>query len=167
MNNRRKLLVVLGAAALASPLTPHAQTKVGRVGVLSTFSSGNDPQFEAFKQQLRDLGHVEGKTIAIDYLAAEGKYDRLPGFAAELVRRNVDIMVAMGGTPAAVAAKNATTTIPIVFTSVGDPVGQGVVTSLARPGGNVTGATNQVRDVAGKSLALIKEVCRPLSELRS
>ena len=158
MNNRRKLLLALGAAALASPLTPHAQTKVGRIGVLSPFPSGNDSRFEAFKQQLRDLGHVEGKTITIDYVSAEGKYDRLPALAADLVRRNVDVIIATGGTPTVIAARNATRTIPIVFAGVSDPVGQGIVASLARPGGNVTGATNQSRDVATKLPALLKEI---------
>jgi putative ABC transport system substrate-binding protein len=160
MNNRRKLTIAFGAGALVLPFTSFAQqpAKIAHIGILTMFPVGKDYQIEVFKQQLRDLGHVEGKTIAIDYLPAEGKYERLPEFAAELVRRNVDIIVALGGTPAAVAAKNATKTIPIVFTSVADPVGQGIVDSLARPGGNVTGATNQARDVAGKSLALFKEV---------
>jgi putative ABC transport system substrate-binding protein len=156
---RRKILIALGASALTAPFNSFAQQgKIPRIGVLTMFPSGKDYQFGIFKQQLRDLGHVEGKTIVIDYLPAEGKYDQLPGFAAELVRRNVDILVAMGGTPAAIAAKNATKTIPIVFTSVSDPVGLGVVASLARPGGNITGATNLIRDTAAKSLALFKEI---------
>ena len=160
MNNRRKLLLALGAAALASPLTPHAQpqTKVWRIGFLTPYPSGNDRDLEVFKQQLRDLGHVEGKTIAIDYRSAEGKYDRLPGLAAELVGRNVDVILSDRGTPTVTAARNATNTIPIVFVGVADPVGQGIVASLARPGGNVTGATIQSRDTAGKSLALLKEI---------
>ena len=104
------------------------------------------------------LGHVHGKTIAIDYLSAEGKYDRLPALAAELVRRKVDVIMAAGGTPSATAARNAARTIPVVFAGVGDPVGQGFVTSLARPGGNVTGITNQSPEVAAKALALLKEI---------
>jgi putative ABC transport system substrate-binding protein len=111
-----------------------------------------------FKQQLRDLGHVEGKTITIDYLSAEGKYDRLPSLAAELIRRDVDVIMADGGTPSATAVKNATRTIPVVFVGVADPVGQGIVASLARPGGNVTGISNQQRDTALKTLALLKEI---------
>ena len=131
MNNCRKLLVVLGAGALAAPLGSFAQKlgKVGRIGYLSPYPSGNDSQFEVFKQQLRDLGHVEGKTITIDYVSAEGKNDRLPALAAELVRRNVDVIMAAGGTPPVIAAKNATQTIPVVFAGVSDPVGQGIVAS--------------------------------------
>ena len=160
MNIRRKLLLVLGATALASPLSLHAQpaTKIWRIGFLSPFPSGNTPRFEAFKQQLRDLGHVEGKTITIDYLSAEGKYDRLPALAAELVWRNVDVILADGGTPATTAARNAARTIPVVFTILSDPVGQGFVTSLARPGGNITGISNQHPETAVKSLALLREV---------
>ncbi len=160
MNNRRQLLLALGATALASPLSPFAQptTKVWRIGFLTTFPPDNDLRFEVFKQQLRDLGHVEGKTITIDYLSAEGKYDRLPDLAAELVRRNVDVIMSAGGTPAVTAARNATRTIPIVFAGVSDPVGQGIVASLARPGGNITGATIQSRDVATKWPALLKEI---------
>ena len=160
MNNRRKLLLALGATALASPLTSLAQsaTKVWRIGFLTNFPPDNDPRFEVFKKQLRDLGHVEGKTIVIDYQSAEGKYDRLPGLAAELVKRNVDVIMTDGGTPGALAARNATRTIPIVFAAVADPVGSGIVASLARPGGNVTGTSNQSPEVSVKSLALLKEI---------
>jgi putative ABC transport system substrate-binding protein len=160
MNNRRKFLGVLGASALAPPFGLFAQqpAKIGRIGYLSAFLSNNEWRFEAFKQQLRDLGHVEGKTIAIDFLSAEGKYDRLPALAAELVKRNVDVIMVDGGTPGAIAAKNATRTIPVVFAGVSDPVGLGFVTSLARPGGNVTGTTDMHRDTAVKSLALLKEI---------
>ena len=160
MNSRRKLLVALGAGALVAPFGSFAQQagRIGRIGFLSPFPTGNDPQFEAFKQQLRDLGHVEGKTITINYLSAEGKYDRLSALAAELVRGNVDVIMTAGGTPAVNAARNATKTIPVVFSPVADPVGQGIVTSLARPGGNVTGISVQHPESAVKSLALLKEV---------
>ena len=160
MNNRRKLVIALGASALAAPFTSFAQqpSKIGRIGFLTPFPSANDPRFEAFKQQLRDLGQVEGKTFTVDYLSAEGKYDRLPALAAELARRNVDVIMADGGTPAATAARNAARTIPVVFAGVADPVGQGIVTSLARPGGNITGLSNQNSEVAVKSLALFKEI---------
>jgi putative tryptophan/tyrosine transport system substrate-binding protein len=160
MNNRRKLVIALGAGVLTAPLCSFAQQqgKVGRIGLLSPYPSGNDPQSEAFKQQLRDLGHVEGKTIAIDYLSAEGNYDRLPTLAADLVRRNVDVIMTVGGTPPLEAARNAARTIPVIFANVADPVGQGFVTSLARPGGNVTGITNQNPEVAVKLLALLKEI---------
>ena len=160
MNNRRKLLVVLGASGLAASFPSLAQpkTKIARIGFLSAFRSENDSRFEVFKQQLRDLGHVEGKTITIEYLSAEGKYDRLPDLAADLVRRNVDIIMTDGGTPAAIAARNATKTIPVVFALVSDPVGQGIVASLARPGGNITGISYQHPEVAAKSLSLLKEI---------
>src|SRR5258705_5981518 len=138
MNKRRKLIVALSAGAIAAPFHSFAQPqgKVWRIGFLSPLPSGNDQQFEASKQQFRDLGYVEGKTITFDYLSSEGKYDRLPALAAELVRRNVDVIIAAGGTPTVIAAKNATRTIPVVFVGVADPVGQGVVARLARPGGN-------------------------------
>ena len=160
MNNRRKIIFALGASALAAPFVSFAQQqgKVWRIGFLTAFPSDNDPRFEVFKQQLRDLGHVEGKTIIIDYQTVEGKYDRLPALAADLVRRNVDVIMVDGGTPAAIAAKNATKTIPIVLAAINDPVGQGLVASLARPGGNVTGNTNQGRDTASKSIELLKEI---------
>lgn len=161
MNNRRKLVIALGVGALTTPFGSLAQQpgKVWRIGFLSPFPpSVNAPRFEAFKQQLRDLGHVEGKTITFDYLSAEGKYDRLPALAAELVRRNVDLILADGGTPATTAARNAARTIPVVFAILSDPVGQGFVTSLARPGGNITGISNQHPESAVKSLELLKEV---------
>ncbi len=160
MNNRRKLVVALGASALTAPLYSFAQQqgKVWRIGVLSPFRSDNDQRFDAFKQQLRDLGYVEGKTVTFEYLSANGKYDELPALAAELVRRKVDIILSNTGTPAAIAVKNATRTIPVVFMGVADPVGQGVVAGLARPGGNITGITNQNRETAGRSLALLKEL---------
>lgn len=159
MNNRRKLLIALGVGPLAAPLStfPQQPARMGRIGYLTPFDY-KDQRFEVFKQQLRDLGHVEGKTITIDYLSAEGKYERLPALAADLVRRNVDVVMAAGGTPGATAARNAARTIPVVFVGIADPVGQGFVTSLARPGGNVTGITNQSRDVATKLLALLKEI---------
>jgi putative ABC transport system substrate-binding protein len=131
---------------------------IPRIGFLTTYPSANDLRFEAFKQKLRELGHVEGKTIAIDYRSAEGKYDRLPALAAELVRRNVTVLMADGGTPSMDAAWNATRTIPIVFNAVADPEAQGFVTSLARPGGNVTGLSVQHPEFAPKSLELLKEI---------
>ena len=160
MNNRRKLVIALGASALTVPFGSFAQQqgKVWRVGFLTAFLPDNDPRFEVFKQQLRDLGHVEGKTIIIDYLTAEGKYERLPALAADLVRRNVDVIMVDGGTPGAIVVRNATKTIPVVFVAAADPVGSGIVASLARPGGNVTGISNQSPEVSVKSLALLKEI---------
>jgi putative ABC transport system substrate-binding protein len=160
MNKRRKLVMALGAGALTAPFGAFAQQqgKVWRIGFLSPFQSDKDQRFDVFKQQLRDLGHVEGKTIVIDYLSTEGNSDRMPALSAELVRRSVDVIMAAGGTPAAIAAKNATRTIPVVFVGISDPVGRGLVASLARPGGNVTGITIQSRDTAGKVLSLLKEI---------
>jgi putative ABC transport system substrate-binding protein len=156
---RRQILIALGAGALTMPIASFAQQgKIPRIGYLSPYRSDNDSRFEIFKQQLRDLGHVEGKTIIIDYLSADEKYDRLPALAAELVRRNVDVIMADGGTPPANAARNAARTIPVVFAGVADPVGQGFVTSLARPGGNITGISNLQRETAVKTLALLKEI---------
>ena len=160
MTTRRELLLVLGAAPLCAALPAFAQQpgKVWRIGFLQPLPSENDPRFEAFKQRLRELGHVEGKTVTFEYRAAEANYERLPALAAELVGRKVDIILADSGTPATLAAKNATRTIPIVFMGVADPVGQGIVASLARPGGNVTGMSVQHPESAAKALALLKEV---------
>jgi putative ABC transport system substrate-binding protein len=131
--------------------------KLWRVGYLSPYPSPDDARFEAFREKLRDLGHVEGKTIALEYVSAEGKPDRLPALAAELARRKVDIVLAAGGTPATRAASNVTNTIPIVFAGLADPVGQGFVKTLARPGGNLTGTTTQSPEVAVKALAFFNE----------
>jgi putative ABC transport system substrate-binding protein len=112
---------------------------------------------EALRAGLRDLGYVEGKNIVIEYRWAEGEYDRFPALVAELVALNVAVIVTQGGTPPALAAKRATTTIPIVMTGVGDAVGTGLVASLARPGGNVTGLSG-VTEILGKHLQLLKEL---------
>ena len=159
MSNRRKFILALGAITLSAPFSSHAQqqTKLWRIGVLSALPSGNDQQFEESRQRFRELGYVEGKTIAFDYLSSEGDYDRLPALAAELVRRKVDVILAAGGTPTVLALKNATRTIPVVFVGVADPVGQGVVASLARPGGNITGISSQQVETGVRSLALFKE----------
>ena len=147
------LLAVSLAPAAAQPLE-----KVPRVGFLGPRTRSNDAGLvDAFLQGLRDLGWVEGKTIVIEYRWAEGRSDRLPDLAAELVRLKVDVIFA-GNTSGAVAAKNATGTIPIVMASGGDPVGLGLVESLARPGGNVTGLSFSVgTDIVGKWLELLKE----------
>ena len=158
MIKRRKLLIA-GAGALVMPFASYAQQgKVWRVGYLTSFRSEKDQRFDAFKLQLRDLGYVEGKTVTIDYLSAEGQYDQLPVLASELVRRNVDVIMSAGGTPAAIAAWKAARSIPVVFVNVADPVGQRLVISLARPGGNVTGISNQQSETAIKSLSLLKEI---------
>jgi putative tryptophan/tyrosine transport system substrate-binding protein len=158
--DRRTFLAGTGAVLLASPLAADAQPagKVPRIGFLrSTSPSDRPPLLDAFRQGLRELGWVEGQNIVIDYRYAEGRFDRLPALAAELVRLKMDIIVA-SPTPAAAAAKNATETIPIVMISVGDPVGLGLIASLARPGGNVTGLSYSVGSgISGKGLELLKE----------
>jgi len=159
VNPRLAAAVVL--LLLAAPLaTAAAQPpeKVPRVGFLGPRTrSDNAGTVDAFLQGLRELGWVEGKTIIIEYRWAEGRFDRLPDFVAELVRLKVDVILA-GSNAAAVAAKNVTRTIPIVMATGGDPVGLGLVASLARPGGNVTGLAYGVgMDVVGKGLELLKE----------
>ena len=118
---------------------------------------GQAARIEAFRQGLRELGYVEGKNIVIEYRYAEGNLDRLPGLAAELVRLKIDVIVTGGG-PNTRAAKEATTTIPIVMAQDGDPVANGVVASLARPGGNITGLANLAPELMGKQLELLKEI---------
>jgi ABC-type uncharacterized transport system substrate-binding protein len=158
--DRRTFLAGTGAVLLAAPRAADAQQagKVPRIGFLGTRSlSDMSPYLDTFRQGLRELGWVEGQNIVIDYRYAEGRFDRLPDLAAELVRLKVDIIVAVP-TPAAVAAKKATETIPIVAISVGDPVGLGLIASLARPGGNLTGLSYSVGlEIAGKGLELLKE----------
>ena len=160
MTTRRELLIALGAGALAAPLASFAQqqtAKIARIGFLGSESaSGYASRVEALRAGLRDLGYVEGKNIVIEFRWAEGKRDRLPDLAAELVRIKVGVLVTHG-TPGTRAAKNATTTIPIVMAASGDPVASGLVTSLARPGGNVTGSTFFSPELAAKRLELLKE----------
>jgi putative ABC transport system substrate-binding protein len=136
-------LVVLALGVLAAPLAAESQqaAKVARIGLLALNLAAAPHVPEAFRQGLRDLGYVEGRNVVIEYRDAEGKPERLPALAAELVALKVDVILA-AGTPQALAAKHATKTIPIVFASgASDPVTSGLVTSLARPGGNVTGLT--------------------------
>src|SRR5213595_2918615 len=166
MNSRRKLLVALSAGALAAPLACFAQqqrSKVARIGVLEATSSSAN-QREALIAGLRELGYVEGKNIIIEERWAEGKYERLPGLAAELVQMKVDVIVA-GSTPTVQAAQQTTTTIPIVMVRTGDPVGSGFVASLARPGGNITGPSNIIVEVASKYLELLRAAVPTLSRV--
>jgi putative ABC transport system substrate-binding protein len=131
--------------------------KVYRIGfVSSTASSTAQPQVNAFRQKLRDLGYVEGRNVIIEYRWAEGKYERLPALATELTRLNVDLIVSGGGTPAALAAKAATKTIPVIFFA-GDPVVSGIVASLSRPGGNLTGVGALTAELDPKLLEILKE----------
>ena len=157
--NHKVILFFLAASILISFLPVEAQQpkKVPRIGYLSNASAANSPRLEAFRQGLHELGYVEGKNIVIEYRYAEGKLNRLPALAAELVRLNVDIIVTGASSPTG-AAKEATATIPIVMTNDGDPVGAGFVTSLARPGGNVTGLANFNPELSGKRVELLKEI---------
>src|SRR6266542_4493528 len=144
---------------LAAPLVAEAQPgKAFRVGFLTAFSSTADaPLFDSFRQGMRELGYEEGRNIAYQTRWVEGRLERLPRLAAELVALKLDVMLA-ASTPAVLAAKKATRTIPIVMTSVGDPVGTGLVASLARPGGNITGNTTIIGEMAGKRLELLKQL---------
>ena len=153
------LAYVLPALILTNIYLADAQqpTKVARIGFLSTASaSGSTANLETFRQGLRELGYIEGKNIIIEYRWAEGKLDRLPELAAELVSLGVDIIVT-GGTPPVLAAKKATNTIPIVAANADNLVELGVVASLARPGGNVTGSTRVDADFSAKRVELLKE----------
>jgi putative ABC transport system substrate-binding protein len=169
MNNRRKLLVTLGAGALAFAAPPGSfgqqQGKVWRVGILSpTSASLSSPNTGAFLKGMRELGYVEGKNLVIEWRFADGKLERLPGLAAELVQLKVDIIVT-AGSPAISAAQKATSTIPIVMASAGDPVGSRFVKSLARPGGNITGFSNMAGDIAAKFIDLLRSVVPKLSRV--
>ena len=150
------VVVLLAVAVIAEAQQP---TKVPRIGYLSTVDPATDSaRAEGIRLALRELGYIEGQNIAIEYRYAEGKRDREPGLAAELVRLKVDIIVVAAGDVTIQAAKNATKTIPIVMMGQGtDPVKAGHVESLARPGGNVTGFTNFGRELGGKRLELLKE----------
>ncbi len=157
---KKTLGSLLATFVLASTHLADAQQpkKVPRVGYLHSSGSAASPSptLEIFRHALRDLGYVEGKNIVIDYRGAEGKLDRLPDLAAELVRLKVDVIVTPS-TPVALAAKDATKTIPIVAVAVSDPVVTGLVLSLARPGGNVTGLTIFASELSGKRLELLRE----------
>jgi putative ABC transport system substrate-binding protein len=162
---RREVITLLGGAAAAWPLAARAQqpTKVWRIGMLETIPSAqNGPQLDPFRQGLRQLGYVEGQNFVIEYRSADGRAERFPDLANELVRLGVDLIVTRG-TPAAVAAKNATETIPVIMASVGDPLL--VVDSLARPGRNVTGLSAFVNEMTSKRLELIRELVPAISRI--
>src|SRR5262245_41015600 len=158
--NRREFITLLGGAA-AWPLTARAQQQAGKlptIGLLGANTPSAASQWvAAFVQRLRELDWIEGRTVAIEYRWAEGRSERFAEIAAEFVRLKVDVIVTWG-TASVVAAMQVTSVIPIVFATAGDPVGTGLVASLARPGGNVTGLSNQAADVAGKRLELLREV---------
>ena len=164
---RREFLSFVGGAAATWPLVAGAQApKVPRVGYLSPSSPAGQwlARNNAFRQGLRELGYDEGKNIVIEYRFAEGKFDRLPDFAAELIGLKVDVIVAVV-TQASLAARNATTTISIVMVAVSDPLGSGLVTSLQRPGGNITGIGSMTGEIVGKSLQLLNETIPNLSRV--
>ena len=150
----------------AVPAADAQQTgKIFRIGFLDTSTaSGSAVLVEAFRQELRKLGWIEGKNITIEYRFAEQKPERLPELAADLVRLKVDLIV-VTGTPAALAAKSATTTIPIVMANAGDPVGAGLVASLARPGGNVTGLSSLATELNTKRLEILKDAVPKLARV--
>src|SRR5882672_1722344 len=166
---RRSFLGALASGLLAVPLAVEAQQagKVPRVGYLSPGSS-SDPvrlrRFEAFRQGLRELGYVEGQNIVLEPRWAEGQYARYPALVADLVRLKVGVIVVVGGT-ATKAAKEVTRTVPIVMSLVVDPVGSGLIPSLARPGGNVTGTSIMAPDLVGKQLELLMEVVPKISRV--
>ena len=167
MNNRRKLIVALGAAALVAPLSPSAQpqTKIWRIGFLQAGirpADGLPPA--SLRQALAELGYVDGKNVAYEGRWAEGKLARLPELAADLVQRRVDVIVVLGWPPAQ-AAKAATTTIPIVTAGAGDPVKSGLVASMARPGGNLTGVSDMAIELSAKRLELLKETVPKASKI--
>jgi putative ABC transport system substrate-binding protein len=162
---RRKFLATLGGAAAAWPFAARAQQLTKTIGflgagTLSTYS----PWAAAFMQRLRELGWIEGRNIAIEYRWAEGRNERYTEIATEFTRLKVDVIVTTG-TGAVIAAKQVTAAIPIVFTSAGDPVATGLVASLARPGANVTGLSNQLPDAAGKRLEFLREIVPNLRRL--
>jgi len=164
---RREFITLLGGAAAAWPLAGRAQqgSRLPTIGYLA----GNAPSVESqridvFVQRLRELGWIEGRTIAIEVRWAEGRNERLAKIAAEFIRLKVDVIVTVG-TPAVVTAKQATSVIPIVVAVAGDPIGTGLVASLARPGGNVTGLSLQTTDLVGKRLELLRELVPDLRRL--
>src|SRR5215475_12999975 len=164
---RKTLIWLLATFLLTTATAADAQPtgKVLRIGYLDpSTDSGSAALLETFRQELSKLGWIEGKNITFEYRFAEGKFDRLPGLAADLVRLKGDLIVVSGG-PAALAAKSATTTIPIVITTSGDPVAQGLVASLARPGGNVTGLSSLVPELNSKRLEILKDAVPKLARV--
>ena len=156
---RRKFVALFGSVVAAWPFAARAQQKAMPViGVLNTGSlSPSSPFMDAFRQGLSEAGYVEGQNLAIEYRWAEGHYDRLPALAADLVDRKVDLIMA-SSPPSALAAKSATSTIPIVFRSGADPVGDGLIASLAHPGGNLTGVSGLADELTAKRLELLSEL---------
>ena len=165
--NRRAFTTLLGGAAVVWPIAAQAQQagKVHRIGMLETISTTlNVANFYALREGLRQLGYAEGQNLVIEYRSADGRDDRFPGLARELLALKVDVIVTRG-TPAAKAVKNATSTVAVVMMASGDPVGVGLVTSLARPGGNITGLSAIVGELSPKRLELIREIVPGLARI--
>jgi putative tryptophan/tyrosine transport system substrate-binding protein len=161
---RREFIAALGGAAVA-PLVANAQQgKLTRIGALVLTSGDAQSLAKALREGLRELGYAEGQNLVFEFRSADGNADRLPNLAAELVRLPVDLIVATF-TPCALAAKQATTTVPIVMAAVADPVGSGLVQSLARPGGNITGFSNMAAEIAGKSVELLRDMLPSLKRV--
>jgi putative ABC transport system substrate-binding protein len=164
---RRQLISLLGGAVVSWPLAAHAQqpAKVLRIGFLGNSTAALEANLIGpFRDGLSALGYVEGRNVVIEYRWAEGKYERFAGLIAELIALKVDVIVT-AGTPATLAVKKATTRVPLVMIAVGDPVGTGIVASLARPGGNITGLSSMAPDLEGKRLELLREVAPGLSRI--
>jgi len=163
---RREFITLVGGAAVAWPRAARAQQsgKLPTIGFLGANPSIESQRVAAFVQRLRELTWIDGRNLAIEYRWAEGRNERYAEYAAELVRLKVDVIVTVA-TPPTVAAKQATAVIPIVFAAASDPVGTGLVVSLARPGGNVTGLANQISDTGGKKLELLREAVPGLRRL--
>jgi ABC-type uncharacterized transport system substrate-binding protein len=161
------VIAVLALSLLAAPLAAEAQqaAKIARIGYLASNLAATPHQHEAFRQGLRDLAYVEGRNVVIEYRDAEGKVERHPALAAELVALKVDVIVVAGSTLTTLTAMQATKTIPIVFAGVGDPVTSGLVTSLARPGGNVTGLAGLGPELVGKCLELLTQAVPGVSRV--
>lgn len=167
MRCRIRLLVTLALGLLVAPLTAEAQpaSRLPRIGFLGNSTAALEANLVGpFRDGLRDLGYVEGENILLEYRWAEGKYERFPELISDLIRLHVAIIVT-AGTPASLAVKKATTSIPLVMMAVGDPVGTGLIASLARPGGNVTGISAMAADLEGKRLELLREVVPTLSHV--
>jgi len=160
---RREFIGLLGGAA-AWPLTARAQQAVGKIVTIGVLAIEPWPPIDTFRQALNNLGYIEGKNVRFEYRYAEGYNERLPELANDLADLNVDVIVTWG-TDAVLAAKQATTTIPIVMGTIGDPLGSGIVTNLARPGGNVTGSSSRAAELESKRLELLKEAVPGLSRV--
>ena len=162
---RREFITLLGGVAATWPLAASAQSKTPRIGFMGNSTAALEANLvDAFREGLREHGYEEGRNIVIEYRWADGNYERFPALVAELMAAKVEVIVT-AGTPAALAMKKATTTVPLVMVAVGDPVGTGLVPSLARPGANLTGLSSVAPDLEGKRLQLLREVVPALSHV--